>query len=97
MRLIMCSHSPPCPLATAPDRAAARLVAAHPEQGWSLLCNGVIAFEDGALLAPDGSVTRGGRSVVMPPASLRRMETGALSASVDVDIRRSGAPDRQVP
>ena len=27
---------------------------ARPEQGWSLLCNGVIAFDDGGDLLPDG-------------------------------------------
>jgi hypothetical protein len=30
-------------------------VAAHPEQGWSLLCNGVVVFEDFGELLPDGS------------------------------------------
>jgi len=50
----MCQHRTPCPPATAPDRAAARVVAAHPEQGWSLLCNRVVLFEDGGLLLPDG-------------------------------------------
>ncbi|HEX6074174.1 MAG TPA: DUF5999 family protein [Micromonosporaceae bacterium] len=50
----MCPHRPRCPDATAPDREAARVVAAHPEQGWSRLCNGVIAFEDTGLLLPDG-------------------------------------------
>jgi len=29
-------------------------VAAHPEQGWSLLCNGVIVFDDTGELLPDG-------------------------------------------
>jgi hypothetical protein len=38
------------------DRDAARIVAFHPEQGWSLLCNGVIRFDDTAELLPDGSV-----------------------------------------
>jgi hypothetical protein len=51
----MCSHEPPCPVAHAVDRDAARVVAAHPEQGWSLLCNGVIVFEDTGELLPDGS------------------------------------------
>jgi Family of unknown function (DUF5999) len=50
----MCQHRIPCPAPTAPDRAAARVVAAHPEQGWSLLCNRVVLFEDGGLLLPDG-------------------------------------------
>lgn len=41
-----CRHIPTCPPASAADRMAAVLIVAHPEQGWSLLCNGVIAFED---------------------------------------------------
>jgi hypothetical protein len=49
-----CPHVPPCPAATAPDRDAARTVAAHPEQGWSLLCNGVVLFDDTGELLPDG-------------------------------------------
>jgi hypothetical protein len=51
-----CPHHPPCPPATAPDRDAARIIAAQPVQGWSLLCNGVISFEDTGELLPDGSV-----------------------------------------
>jgi hypothetical protein len=47
-----CRHEPPCPAATTPGRLAARVVASHPEQGWSLLCNGIIAFEDGGTIAP---------------------------------------------
>lgn len=31
----------------------------HPEQGWSLLCNGVILFDDTGELLPDG--------VIVPP------------------------------
>ncbi len=34
--------------------AAAHTVAEHFEQGWSLLCNGVVAFEDTGELLPDG-------------------------------------------
>lgn len=26
----------------------------HPEQGWGLLCNGVVVFEDTGELLPDG-------------------------------------------
>ena len=50
----MCQHQPSCPTADATDREAARSVASHPEQGWSLLCNGVIVFEDTGELLPDG-------------------------------------------
>lgn len=51
----MCLHHPPCPSAEAIDREAAHTIACHPEQGWSLLCNGVILFEDTGELLPDGS------------------------------------------
>jgi len=51
----MCQHQPSCPAADATDREAARAIASHPEQGWSLLCNGVIFFEDTGEILPDGS------------------------------------------
>jgi hypothetical protein len=35
---------------------AAHTVAFHPEQGWSLLCNGVIVFDDMGAILPDGRV-----------------------------------------
>jgi hypothetical protein len=50
----MCEHQPRCPNAMAPDHMAARVVAHHPEQGWSLLCNGVISFDDLGELLPAG-------------------------------------------
>jgi hypothetical protein len=49
-----CQHEPCCPTADAQDHDAARIVASFPEQGWSLLCNGVIVFEDNGELMPDG-------------------------------------------
>ena len=54
MREQTCPHCPQCPDALAPDRLTARAVACHPEQGWSLLCNGVVLFDDAGLLLPDG-------------------------------------------
>jgi hypothetical protein len=53
-RLAMCPHRPPCPPADRSDRDAAHTIAFHPEQGWSLLCNGVILFDDTGGLLPDG-------------------------------------------
>ncbi|MBV9449913.1 MAG: hypothetical protein JO345_28885 [Streptosporangiaceae bacterium] len=50
----MCPHQPRCPEAVASDRMAARVVAGYPEQGWSLLCNGIIVFDDTGALLPDG-------------------------------------------
>lgn len=50
----MCQHTPPCPTAEASDGEAARVVAHHPDQGWSLLCNGVVHFEDTGDLLPSG-------------------------------------------
>jgi hypothetical protein len=50
----MCPHTPPCPGPRDPDREAARTIISHPEQGWSLLCNGIVIFEDTGELLPDG-------------------------------------------
>jgi hypothetical protein len=51
----MCPHTPQCPDANRPDREAARTVVSHPEQGWSLLCNGIVIFEDTGELLPGGA------------------------------------------
>jgi hypothetical protein len=53
--LATCRHEPRCPAADAPDHAAARAVASHPTQGWSLLCNGVVVFDDEGELLPSGA------------------------------------------
>jgi hypothetical protein len=60
----MCQHQPRCPDVRAPDRQAARVVASHPEQGWSLLGNGVLLSADAGELLPDG------RAVPPEPAHL---------------------------
>ncbi|MFF7199167.1 DUF5999 family protein [Streptomyces sp. NPDC088197] len=52
----MCTHTPTCPTADSPDREAAQTIAAHPGQGWSLLCNSVLVFEDTGELLPDGQI-----------------------------------------
>lgn len=49
----MCSHRSSCP---ASDGTAPHVVAAHPEQGWNLLCDGAIVFDDTGELLPDGRV-----------------------------------------
>ncbi|MEU8892927.1 DUF5999 family protein [Streptomyces sp. NPDC048442] len=51
-----CTHTPKCPTAESTDREAARSVASHPEQGWSLLCNSVLLFEDTGELLPNGQI-----------------------------------------
>ncbi|MFE9468815.1 DUF5999 family protein [Streptomyces virginiae] len=58
----LCTHSPKCPTAESPDREAAKVVAAHPEQGWSLLCNALVVFDDTGELLPDGRVIAPRRS-----------------------------------
>jgi hypothetical protein len=58
-----CTHQPPCPAADAPDCEAAHVVAGHPEQGWSLLCNGVVVFDDTGELLPDGRIVAPHREV----------------------------------
>ncbi|MFG2554774.1 DUF5999 family protein [Streptomyces sp. NPDC048581] len=49
----MCSHQSSYPSSESP---VAHVVAAHPEQGWSLLCDGAIVFDDSGQLLPDGRV-----------------------------------------
>ncbi|MER8219139.1 DUF5999 family protein [Streptomyces sp. NPDC094143] len=63
----MCAHQPLCP---ATGSRAAHVVAAHPEQGWSLRCDGAIVFDDTGELLPDGHV-------VEP----RRVGVGQLAAA----------------
>ncbi|MEU8543122.1 DUF5999 family protein [Streptomyces sp. NPDC048717] len=52
----MCQHQPACPSAGSTDREAASPIASYPEQGWTLLCNGVLLFEDTGELLPDGQI-----------------------------------------
>ena len=65
----MCEHAPVCPTASDSDRDAARVIASHPEQGWSLLCNGVVTFDDTGELLPDG------RAVAPHPCGFRAPAT----------------------
>ena len=50
----MCKHRTPCPDADSDERDLAAVVSSHPEQGWQLLCNGVVLFDDDGELLPDG-------------------------------------------
>ena len=68
----MCRHFPPCPPASASHRDAARVVASHPEQGWSLLCNGVVLFEDTGGLLPDGRIIAPRRPTPLRPVTAAR-------------------------
>ena len=83
----VCVHLPVCPAADAPDHEAAVPVAAHPEQGWSLLCNGVVLFEDTGELLPDGRVIAPRRVTDLPlPADLP-LSAGQAAATVPVPLR----------
>ena len=64
----MCQHLHTCPDAQAPDCMAARVVADQPGQGWSLLCNGVVLFEDGGALLADGHAVAPHRIGIAPTA-----------------------------
>jgi len=52
----MCPHQPCCPTADSAGRDAAHVLHSRPEQGWSLLCNGVVLFEDNGEILPNGRV-----------------------------------------
>ena len=64
----MCPHQPRCPEWPAPDHLAARIGEDQPRQGWSLLCNGVIEFDDGGELLPDGRAVTPDRRGLSHPA-----------------------------
>ncbi|WP_432056453.1 DUF5999 family protein [Streptomyces sp. bgisy022] len=59
----MCAHQPSCARTATP---APHVVAAHPEQGWSLLCDGSIVFDDTGELLPDGRVVAPHRAPAGP-------------------------------
>jgi Family of unknown function (DUF5999) len=77
----MCPHTPPCPDASGPDREAARTIISHPEQGWSLLCNGIVVFEDTGELLPDGDAIAPHRPTDLFQPSPRVTETPASAGS----------------
>ena len=53
--MTMCHHTPGCPAADAADCCTAHVVADHIyDQGWCRLCNGIVLFDDGHYLTPDG-------------------------------------------
>ena len=51
-----CTHAPRCPRPGSAVACKARVVVRHEEQGWYLLCNGVVLFDDGGAILPDGRV-----------------------------------------
>ncbi len=57
-----CPHRPQCPDANSPDREAAQAIVSHPEQGWSLLCNGIVIFEDAGELLPGAAIRPGSQT-----------------------------------
>ena len=59
-----CNHVPACPVADALDHEAAAIVSGHPEQGWFLLCNGVVIFDDTGHLLPNGRAVAPHRAVI---------------------------------
>lgn len=64
-----CQHRPRCPGASARDRTAACIVASHPEQGWSLLCNGIVLFDDAGVLVLAAPVASSAQASALPRAA----------------------------
>jgi hypothetical protein len=83
----MCTHSPRCPSADAIDWWAARNVAEQPGQGWTLLCNGVVVFDDLGALLPEGRVA------AIPDTPGGRL----LSAAGTAQARRVHVPAGKIP
>jgi len=66
-----CTHTPRCPDADSADRDAAVVISSHPEQGWSLLCNGVVLFEDCGEILPSGECISSKRTALTAAAPHR--------------------------
>lgn len=62
----MCPHVPCCPAADASDREAARTIRRDEPQGFSVLCNGVVLWEDTGELLPDGRIIAPHRPTGVP-------------------------------
>ncbi|MEU3876625.1 MULTISPECIES: DUF5999 family protein [Streptomyces] len=60
----MCQHDPPCPSAEASDREAAKAVSQALVQGWTVLCTGVVSFDDTGELLPDGRIIAPHRAII---------------------------------
>jgi Family of unknown function (DUF5999) len=89
-RLRPCPHVPACPPPQARDRQAARVVVSHPEQGWGLLCNGVMVFDDTGALLPSGSAIEPDRSTRQPAMSTMQAGHGRTVAPVAPGRARAG-------
>jgi len=84
-----CTHERPCPAADAVDHLAARVISTQPGQGWSLLCNGVILFDDTGELLPDGSAIEPHRGPARHSAACSAPNTWCGRSAT---VRRSGRP-----
>lgn len=89
-----CDHIPCCPAASAPDRDAALIYVSHPEQGWSLLCNGIVLFEDTGELLPDGRAVDPHRPTDHWSQDTRRGKSGALSGAYDSMASELSSPSQ---
>ena len=67
-----CVHEPHCPSVDDSDRDAAHVLVSHPEQGWSLLCNGIVLFEDFGELLPNGTSCAARRADLLMASPHRR-------------------------
>jgi len=83
---IMCTHDPACPAADAIDWWAARNITARPGQGWTLLCNGALVFDDRGALLPDGRV-----AAISDAPQLRRPQSVEQAQDVFHELHADGS------
>jgi hypothetical protein len=89
-----CPHRPPCPPSDRPDHDAAKVISTHPEQGWSLLCNGVIVFDDLGELLPDGRAVAPRRAAAAAPAAAAQLFIVSAIRTIRPPPRPSWSPVR---
>lgn len=71
---LACMHQSECPPADAADCQAAQVLTHCPVLGYSLLCNGILTFEDTGCVLPDGRVVSPRRPLPPPPVTDGREE-----------------------
>jgi hypothetical protein len=84
----MCEHDTTCPTADAVDHDAAVVVAHDDTTGYSKLCNGVIRFDDGGEILPDGTITGPCRGPALHAAITEEMDSKLEIARLRVELEK---------
>jgi hypothetical protein len=86
-----CQHQCRCPPADAFEHEAANVVAAHPDQGSSPLCNGLVLFDDGEDLRPEALARSAQPCSRHRPSPLARRCTAAYAPEPSTNVNTNSS------